>query len=497
MNSSQAASKVADKHVVPEEPAPETAPDREGFFDRGGAALRRVWRDWTRGTKSALSELNPDLPEHEHDLVRAQIDACLAGQGGQVSARARAAELGRAYVALSDLGKERFLTLLATHYKPDWAKLRTAAAGLQMADPEGDCSAERAQLLDAMRSPRIELLKQFNSLEEGVKFLVDLRADLMGVIRRQQDPIPDLSMLNAELHELLASWFDVGFLELRRITWDASAALLEKLVQYEAVHEIRSWVDLQKRLESDRRCYAFFHPAMPDEPLIFVEVALVDGIADNVQDLLKVSRDVGDPENVDAAIFYSISNAQAGLAGVPFGDFLIKQVVHELTSEFPKLKTLATLSPIPRFKRWLNDQLSGDEEVVKPGEVAAVQKIDDRWKPADLMRVFEERAWLDDEDLAAALQPVLLRLCARYLTSVSVNGEGIPRVIDPVGHFHLSNGASVDRLNWCADRSLKGLAQSAGMMVNYVYKRAQMENNHEAYRGRGKVKFSNQIKTLL
>ncbi len=494
MNTAPAVSKTSEVDEGPEETLQN---EREGFLDKGGAALRRVWRGWMRGDKSALAALDPDLPEADHELIRKQIDACLAGQGGQVSARGRAAELGRAYVDLSDLGKQRFLSLLATSYKPDWAALRAVAAELQMVDPNGDGRAEREQLMAAMRSPRIELLKQFNSLEDGVKFLVDLRADLLGILRSQSEPDPDMSMLDAELQELLTSWFDVGFLELRRITWQASASLLEKLVHYEAVHEICSWDDLRKRLDSDRRCYAFFHPAMPDEPLIFVEVALVGGVADNVQDLLEVSRDAGDPEAADTAIFYSISNAQAGLAGVPFGDFLIKQVVHELTSEFPKLKKLATLSPIPGFRRWFLRQLDSEEEVVKAQELAAIRKVEPDFEPENLREIFSDRAWLDSEDLRPALEPLMMRLCAMYLTTTIDADDLHKRVLDPVGHFHLSNGAFIERLNWCADRSEKGLSQSAGMMVNYLYKREQMESNHEDYRGRGKVKLSSQVKSLL
>ena len=197
------------------------------------------------------------------------------------------------------------------------------------------------------------MLTQFNALPEGVKFLVDMRAELMTMARR--DPV--LAGLELDLKALLASWFDIGFLELTRITWDAPAALLEKLIVYEAVHEIRSWTDLKNRLEADRRCFAYFHPRMPEEPLIFVEVALVQGMSDNVQSLLDEARRSAIRSTADTAIFYSISNCQRGLAGISFGDFLIKRVVDSLAAELPHVKTYATLSPIPGFRAWLDQRL--------------------------------------------------------------------------------------------------------------------------------------------
>ena len=193
------------------------------------------------------------------------------------------------------------------------------------------------------------LLRQFNALPEGVKFLVDRRAELLGIAG--QDAA--LRGLADDLRDLLANWFDIGFLELRRITWESPAALLEKLIAYEAVHEIRGWTDLKNRLEADRRCFAFFHPRMPDEPLIFVEVALVSGIAGNIHALLDEEAPIGNPQTADAAIFYSISNCQKGLVGISFGDFLIKRVADALTAELPRLKTFATLSPLPGFRAWL------------------------------------------------------------------------------------------------------------------------------------------------
>lgn len=469
----------------------------EGFLDRSRAAVRQLWKGWTRNAKTRIARLDPDLPTDELAVVRRHVDACLSGRGGQVTARARAAELGRAYLDLSDVGKQRFFALLASHYGPDLQAIRGTAAGfIEACDEDGDVRAVHARLQAAMRSPRLELLKQFNSLEQGIKFLVDLRSDLIDVRAATESTDPELIAFDRELRDLLASWFDVGFLTLSRITWDAPASLLEKLVRYEAVHAIRGTEDMRNRLQSDRRCYAFFHPNMPNEPLIFVEVALTDGIASNVHDLLNQQRETKDPGQADTAIFYSISNAQAGLAGVGFGDFLIKRVVNELTHELPRLKTFATLSPIPGFRSWLFSRFDENVDVLTAAEHTAINKVSDSAPPEVLEWFFDKRAEKVDPALAAAVKPVLMRLCAAYLTSVRKDRGGRLRAVDSVAHFHLTNGARVERLNWRADLSRRGLSQSAGLMVNYLYKLPDIERNHEAYRDKGDIRMSHAIKSL-
>ena len=322
----------------------------DGVFDRTMANLRSAWREIALSARGALSGApRPDLPEDDISRLRQRMLNCLDGRGGEVTARAGAAELGRSYLALNATGRERFLRLLAEEFDTDHeAVVERCAAVLRAADPDERMAAERA-LRAALTPPRVTLLRQFNALPEGVKFLVDRRAELIGIAG--QDPA--LRGLADDLRDLLANWFDIGFLELRRITWESPAALLEKLIAYEAVHEIRGWTDLKNRLEADRRCFAFFHPRMPDEPLIFVEVALVSGIAGNIHALLDEEAPIGNPQTADAAIFYSISNCQNGLVGISFGDFLIKRVVDALTAELPRLKTFATLSPIPGFRAWL------------------------------------------------------------------------------------------------------------------------------------------------
>ena len=271
--------------------------------------------------------------------------ACLAGRGGEVSARNRAAKLAETYLELDEAGRKEFLRTLAS-FDSDPDAVATAYAAVQAATDPAERATAKAALRRALEPPRLRLLTQFTTIPDGRKFLVDLRGFLLKM--RRDDKL--LAALEADLRGLLAAWFDIGFLELQRIDWNSPAALLEKLVGYEAVHEIRSWRDLKNRLDSDRRCYAFFHPRMPGEPLIFVEVALVKGLAGSVQRLLDEKAPVLDPREADTAIFYSISNCQQGLAGISFGNFLIKRVVEELSAEFRNLKTFATLSPIPGFR---------------------------------------------------------------------------------------------------------------------------------------------------
>jgi len=434
----------------------------------------------------------PDLPEDDVARLRQQMLSCLDGRGGEVTARARAAELGRTYLALNEAGRGRFLRLLASEFDTDHEAVdRCCAALAAAADPAERIAAERA-LRTALLPPRVTLMRQFNALPEGVKFLVDRRAELIAIANGG----PVLRGLADDLRELLANWFDIGFLQLQRITWDAPASLLEKLMAYEAVHEIRGWTDLKNRLEADRRCFAFFHPRMPDEPLIFVEVALVSGIAGNIDTLLDEAAPIGNPQAADTAIFYSISNCQSGLVGISFGDFLIKRVVDALASELPRLKTFATLSPLPGFRAWLAAEAERGG-LLLPGEANALEAlsagIDAKDPDEALLQLLDRPNWADDAKTAAALREPLLRLAARYLLYARTPSG---RALDPVAHFHLSNGARVEQLDWLGDRSPKGLQQSAGIMVNYRYRLGDIEANHEAYRDEGRVAASSAVRGL-
>ncbi|MCB2100031.1 MAG: malonyl-CoA decarboxylase [Rhodobacterales bacterium] len=450
---------------------------KAGPLNRALSNLRIAWQNIAGAAyDETAASLRPDLPEDDVVRLREQMAACLGVRGGEVSARARAAALGRAYLALDATGRKRFLRVLAKDFGIDRDAVDQAMEVVRGAD-EGDPRrhAENA-LRRALEPPRLRLLTQFNALPEGVKFLVDMRAELLPLSRRD----PALRALEDDLKALLTTWFDVDFLELRRITWDSSpAALLEKLIAYEAVHPIESWDDLKNRLDSDRRWYAYFHPSMPSEPLIFVEVALVRGMAGNVNLLLDETAPVLDPKEADTAIFYSISNAQKGLAGISFGNFLIKRVVDALTGEFPQITTFATLSPVPGFRAWLDKRLEeGHDE-----QLAAF---------ADLLA---DPAWPHDADRAGQVRGPLMGLCARYLAQEK-RSDG-RRARDPVAHFHLTNGARMERLNWLGDTSSKGLEQAHGMMINYQYKLGDIDDNSDHYVTDGRVAMSSAFKAHL
>jgi malonyl-CoA decarboxylase len=465
-----------------------------GFFDsvvdRTIGRLRAAWRDIAGQARGPTALTRPELTTDDMEHVREQLRACLEGRGGEVAARARAAELGRTYLGLNAEGRERFLHLLADEFDVDRTAITQAASGFLAASTHRDKEAAEESLRAALDAPRRRLLTQFNALPEGVKFLVDMRAELMVLARGDRA----LAGLERDLRALLRSWFDIGFLELKRITWNSPAALLEKLTAYEAVHEIRSWADLKHRLEADRRCLAFFHPRMPDEPLIFVEVALVKGISSSIQMLLDESAPVEDPREADTAIFYSISNCQRGLAGISFGNFLIKRVADDLAAELPQLKTFATLSPIPGFRAWLDARLSkGEAGLLLPEEREALTVLPGGRGAGGLAGLLAAPGWYEDRELAETIRQPLMRLCGRFLLAEK-GAQG--RTLDLVEHFHLTNGARVERLNWQADLSPKGLQQSAGIMVNYLYRLADVEGNHEAYTGEGRVAASSAVKTL-
>ncbi|MBC5810425.1 MAG: malonyl-CoA decarboxylase [Candidatus Eremiobacteraeota bacterium] len=442
------------------------------IFRRAVGGLATSWNEFVhRGDPLAIAP-QPDLPPRDLARVRDAMLACVRDGGGDVTRRARAAGLGRAYLTLDATGKRRFFELLA-EFDLERDFVRDALERTHDARDGDDFETAAHDLRDALVPPWLALLRQFNELPNGTKFLVDLRADLLEV----EGLSPTLRRLERDLKHLLASWFDIGFLELRRITWDASATLLEKLARYEAVHEVRSWLDLKDRLDSDRRCFAYLHPAMPNEPLIFVEVALVGEISDKIAPLLDPKAPQGDPGQASVAIFYSISNCQKGLAGISFGNALIKRVVEALSSEFRNVRTFSTLSPIPGFRRWLDSPDSGSLALSD-----------------DLRAVMAKRGWQRDAALVGQTRGPLLRACAHYLLEAK-GGDGGAR--DPVARFHLSNGARLERLNWQGDLSAKGLRDSAGLMVNYLYRSDEIDPNHEAYVTRGQIATSKNVRELL
>jgi malonyl-CoA decarboxylase len=389
---------------------------------------------------------------------------------GEASAISLAHQILTSYRRLPSRNRLQFFERLLTEFMPDAERLKRAIAAYQ-AEPNAD--TVRA-LGAAAESPRQELFRLLNMGPDGTASIVSMREDLRGMLA----DYPHLKTVDADLLHLLQSWFNRGFLQIERISWKTPAFILEKLITYESVHEIRGWDDLQRRLADDRRCFAFFHPALPDEPLVFVEVALTKGLSGSIDEVL--SAKVPGPDfqfKPDAAIFYSINNCQPGLAGVSFGNFLIKQVTDSLAEEIPSLKYYATLSPIPGFRAWLNEELSAPESPIglSESERAYLSHLDD-------VPTYE-----DD------LKPLLMHLCAYYLLNVKRGAH--PR--DPVARFHLRNGASLERINWLGDRSEKGLRESAGLLVNYLYDRKAVARNHEVYVNDNEIVHSSAIETLV
>lgn len=463
---------------------------QQSFFDRALANLSTAWRDVASSAARSVG-LSLDDPGADPEALRTMMRDCLEARGGEVSARARAAELGQTYLRLDPAGRKLFLTLLAEDFAADREAIDGAVAVLAAAEgAEERHRAERA-LRRALVPPRVKLLTQFNGLPEGVKFLADLRADLLA--NRGDDPA--LKALDEDLYELLASWFDTGFLDLEQIDWNSSASLLEKLIAYEAVHEIRDFSDLRNRLDSDRRCFALFHPRMPKEPLAFVEVALVKGLATSIQDLLDEEAPRADSGTADTAIFYSISNTQKGLLGISFGEFLIKMAVAELRSSMPRLRTFATLSPVPGLRRWLEalpaETLNAALSLEERGGIRALGGSDSTNEALSALLARDD--WAGDPVIAKALEEPLLRLAAKYFTVKREDGQPI----DAVARFHLRNGARLERIDWLADISPKGLQQSAGIMVNYRYEPDELERNHEAYISKGAVPMSAEVRALV
>ncbi len=453
------------------------------FIDRTLSHLRNAWQDLGQGAVCPVDlQLSPDLPQQEHYCLLQQMQHCLEAHGGDVAARVGAARLGDAYIGLNDQGKQRFLKLLASHFDIDDGLLDHLLERYRQAEEPHQRRRLRKQLRGILDAPRRQLLTQFNALPQGIKFLVDMRADMRRLSTPEDRQLHDLE---EDLKELLTAWFDVGFLKLQQITWDSPASLLEKLIEYEAVHEIRDWEDLKHRLARDRRLFGFFHPSMPDEPLIFIQVALVKGLATNIQSVLDENQPALDPHQADTAIFYSISNAQRGLTGISFGNFLIKRVVSELARSFPGLQQFATLSPIPGFQHWLNSAVKPNSRgLISAAEWQALSRLvpDDVEKP--LLYLLQQPGWQLQEPITQQLRPLLERLCRHYLLREKRRGN---QALDPVAHFHLSNGARIEQLNWLADRSERGLKRSAGLMVNYLYDLDQIANNSENYNASGNI----------
>jgi len=397
------------------------------------------------------------------DMFRA-----LLSERAEVSGRRLAVDALGTYSRLQGEALEHFLDLLAGTFAPDERRIGGAIDAYR-AQPD---DATLAELQMAVESPRLELFRRLNVAPMATGALIDLRRKVRDTLKEH----PDRSGIDRDLAHLFRSWFNRGFLVLRQIDWHSPAAVLEKLIAYEAVHQIRDWHDLRRRLQEDRRCYAFFHPALPDEPLIFVEVALTRGMTGRVEPLLDADAPVGDVRQANAAIFYSITNCQAGLHGISFGNSLIKQVVEDVGRDLPGIRIFASLSPMPGFCRWLKSESTSSQ--LSPG-----------------LRQYLQALEAPDAAVAAipsGLKPEVLNLGARYL----LFAKDQRRPVDSVARFHLANGARAERLNWMADASDQGLRQSLGLMVNYRYIVADLERNHEAFVRDGRIAASRQLQMI-
>ncbi len=440
--------------------------------ERGRALLERSSdRQAVDGGGHAVS--GAGAPETLESLCR----ALLSGRG-EASGVALARQVLDLYAGAPVPARLDFFRLLARDFGPDPARLRAAWAAY---DQNPAAPAGLRALLRDVEPPRQELFRRLNLAPGGTAALVHMREDLL----KHGGDEPDLASVDDDLAHLLSSWFNRGFLVLRRIDWSTPADILERIIRYEAVHAIQDWDDLRRRVQPpDRRCFAFFHPSLVEEPLIFVEVALTREIPGSIQALLAEDREVLPPEQATTAVFYSISNCQPGLKGVSFGHFLIKQVVEELSREVPSLATFVTLSPAPGFGRWL-DRVTADPTAAG---------LEDGGTDTTVLEELHAPGWYRDPATAERLRPLLLGLAAHYYLHAKGSGG---RPLDPVARFHLGNGARLERLNWLGDTSAKGLREAAGLMVNYLYDPRSIEANHEAFANHGTVVASDAVQRQL
>ena len=471
---SSAKKKGPDTPQKPDKPAPITA--------KSGPAPRSVEARLQATLRQEGEALSPRLLRRCLDDLQAVVDERVSEiEGGR-----RAMAVAAWYAAAPPEQRRDLCLLMSEVFVADVQKTKDAQAKFAAAVGTPDEAVAEVHYRRATVSPRRRLLQRFSAYPEGVSFLVGLRAELLPFLKTDKR----LMALDVELEYLFSSWFDVGFLNLRRLSWDSPASLIEKLIQYEAVHDIKSWADVKNRLDSDRRCYGFFHPQLPDVPLIFVEVALVDEIAGDIIPLLDEHAAASDLAKATTAIFYSISNTQPGLRGVSFGDSLIKRVVEALKDEFPKLKVFATLSPIPGFRSWLVKNASSLlAQLDDKGRTALTQALGaEALTAGSFLAALESPLTLADK---SPLRQLLLQGAAQYLGR-ELKGQ---RPLDPVARFHLGNGARIERLNWAADPSAKGVKQSYGLMVNYLYDLKRLDK-HRALLAQGKIPASASIHDL-
>ena len=442
--------------------------------------------------RSTRERLQATLRRHQEALsprvlrrTLSELQAIIDPQVGEVEGGRRAKAVADWYARATPEERRDMWLLMSEQFVADPQNVRAAQAQYAKAVGTPDEAAAEVLYRRATVSPRRRLLQRFSADPAGIRFLVDLRAELQPHLKADKR----LAALDVEMEYMFSTWFDVAFLELRRISWDSPASLIEKLIKYEAVHDIRSWADVKNRLDSDRRCYGFFHPRLDGEPLIFVEVAFMDEMADCITPLLDETAAPVDLNKATTAIFYSISNTQLGLKGVSFGDSLIKRVVETIKSDFPKLRTFATLSPIPGFRAWLSKNAKAALELAEPKFRAELSRaIGAEVTAENLLAALEKPLELPAK---SPLRTMLLRCAAQYLGRELQSGKPL----DPVARFHLGNGARVERLNWGGDPSAKGVKQSYGLMVNYLYDLKRLDK-HRSMLAQGQIPISGSIEDL-
>ena len=458
----------------------------EGAPTAAQAAKVEVERSTHERLQATLRRGNEALSPRALRRLLADLQEVVAPRVSEVEGGARAQAVAQWYAQAEPEERRDMWLLMSEQFAPDATRFKSARLRYEAAAGTEEEGQAEIHLRRAMVSPRKRLLQRFAVFPQGMRFLVDLRAELLPALKQDKR----LLALDAELEQLFSTWFDVAFLELRRLSWDSPASLLEKLIQYEAVHDIRSWADLKNRLDSDRRCYGFFHPRLPNEPLIFVEVALVDRISDSITPLLDEAAAPCDISKATTAIFYSISNTQTGLRGVSFGDSLIKHVVETLKQEFPRLRTFATLSPIPGLRSWLGKNAGAMLERLDERRRAELGRAVGFEPPqaSHLLAAFDRAQALDER---SPVRQMLLQCAAHYLARELQDGKPV----DPVARFHLGNGARVERLNWAGDPSAKGHKQSYGLMVNYLYDLKRIDR-HRTQLAEGQIAASREIEGL-
>ena len=464
-----------------------TRPPAEGSTPAANAA--KAERSTHERLQATLRRGDECLSPRALRKLLTELQGVIAPRVSEVEGGRRAQALATWYETAAPAERRDFWLLLCEQFAPDASRFKVARERYEAAAGTADEAQAEIGLRKVMTSPRTRLLQRFSAFPEGMRFLIDLRAELLKVLKTDKRVLA----LDAELEQLFSTWFDVAFLELRRLSWDSPASLIEKLIKYEAVHDIRSWSDLKNRLAGDRRCYGFFHASLPTEPLIFVEVALVERLSDSIAPLLDENAVQVPLDRATTAIFYSISSTQTGLRGVSFGDSLIKTVAETLSAEFPRLRQFATLSPIPGFRSWLGKHAADALERLddkRRTDLASALALDgpEAMTSAVLMAAAEQASTLE----ARAPVAMWLQQCAaRYLALEMVDG----RPVDPVARFHLGNGARVERINWAGDGSAKGQKQSYGLMVNYLYDLKRIDK-HRSQLAEGKIAASREVEKL-